>query len=255
MAGKFALVEKVQIEKVDDNNVTFATRSGTNSGDRDECLRRTFTCPVSEVWTHRIAGAPAPVAMRPGAVGNLFLSGTGLAARSEDGYPIYGAGSPLLRIKYPDEAAISQLAGELSVIPTSIVVHGTIKDGGPFFDIELLGPDAADAQDIKWNGAEHIKLRLTARGAKHLYAGEHATTVEVWPTKITVTGAPAGDPADTGSVDILDSQLAALGQHLAFARHGAAVSLALTQLGFAAFDVVPGVTDAAPARHHVSHRS
>ncbi|HEX7844001.1 MAG TPA: hypothetical protein VF469_41285 [Kofleriaceae bacterium] len=192
--------------------------------------------------------------MRPGAVGNLFLSGTGLAAKSEDGYPIYGAGSPLLRIKFPDEAAISQLGGDLSVIPTSIVVHGTLEDGGPFFDIELLGPDAADAQDIAWNGAEHVKLRLTSRGAKHLHAGEHATTVKVWPTKITVTGAPANDPSDTGSIDILDSELAALAQHLVFARHGAPVSLALTQLGFAAFHVVPDMSDAAPARRHGSHR-
>lgn len=245
MAGKFAMVEKVQIEKVHENKVTFATRSGTKSGDRDECLRRTFTCPVSEVWTHPIAGAPAPVAMRPGAVGNLFLSGTGLQTKSADGYLIYGAGTPLLRIKYPDEAAISQLGGELSVIPSSIVVRGTLKDGGAFFDIELLGPDAAGAQDITWNGAEHIKLRLTGRGAKHLHLPEHVAMVEVWPTKITVTGAPAGDPADTGSVDILDIGLAAQGQHLKFAKHGAAVSLALTQLGFAAFDVVPGVTGAA----------
>ena len=255
MAGKFAMVEKVQIEKVDDNNVTFATRSGTNSEDRDECLRRTFTCPVSEVWTHRIAGAPAPVAMRPGAVGNLFLSSTALQTKSVDGYPIYGAGTPLLRNKFPDEAAVSQLGGELSVIPTSIVVHGTLRGGHTFFDIELLGPDAADAQDIVWNGAEHIKLRLTGRGAKHLHMGAHATTVEVWPTKITVTGSPAGDPADTGSIDILDDELAAQAQHLVFASHGAAVSLALTQLGFAVFHVVPGMSDAAPARHKSSRRS
>lgn len=254
MAGKFAMVDKVQIEKVDDNNVTFATRSGTNSGDPDECLRRTFTCPVSEVWTHSITGAPPPVALQPGAVGNLFLSGTGLQTKSADGYSIYGAGSPLLRLKWPDAAAISQLAGELSVVPTSIVVRGVPKDGGPFFDLELLGPDAADAQDITWNGAEYIKLRLTARGAKHLHMGEHATTMAVWPTKITVTGAPAGDPGDTGSIDVLDSELAALAQHLAFARHGAPVSLALTQLGFAVFHVVPGVSDSGPARRQGSQR-
>jgi hypothetical protein len=253
MAGKFAMVEKVQIEKVDDKNVTFATRSGTKSGDRDECLRRTFTCPVSEIWPHPIAGVPAPVAMRPGAVGNLFLSVTGLATRSADGYPIYGAGSSLLSPKLPDEAAIMPLGSELSVIPTSIVVHGTLKGGNTFFDIELLGPDAADAQDIGWNGAEYIKLRLTARGAKHLHMGEHATTAEVWPTKITVTGAPAGDSADTGSIDILDTELAGQAQHLRFARHGAAVSLSLTQLGFAVFHVVPGLSDAAPARRHGSH--
>jgi len=254
MAGKFAMVEKVQIEKLDDHNVTFATRSGTKSGDRDECLRRTFTCPVSEIWTHPIAGAPAPVAMRPGAVGNLFLSGKGLQTRSADGHPIYGAGTPLLRIKWPDEAAMSQLGGELSVSPTSIVVHGVLEDGGPFFDLELLGADAADAQDITWNGAEPIKVRLTDLGAKHLRVGAHAMTVEVWPTRITVTGAPAGDPTDAGSIDILDSELAALAQHLAFSRHREPVSLALTQLGFAVFHVVPGLAGAAPAKRQSSHR-
>jgi hypothetical protein len=254
MAGKFAMVEKVRIEKVDHHHVTFVTRSGTKSGDRDECLRRTFTCPVSEIWTHSIAGAPPPVAMRPGAVGNLFLSGKGLETKSAGGYPIYGAGTSLLRIKWPDEAALSQLGGELSVVPTSIVVHGTRENGGPFFDIELLGPDAADAQDIRWNGAEPVELRLTARGAKHLHVGDHAATVEVWPTRITVTGAPAGDPTDTGSIDILDSELATQAQHLAFTRHGAPVSLALTQLGFAEFHVVPGLSDAGFARRHGSHR-
>jgi hypothetical protein len=254
MAGKYAMVEKVQIEKVDDKNVTFATRSGTRSGDRDECLRRTFTCPVSEVWTHPITGAPAPVAMQPGAVGNLFLSGNGLQTANSDGYPIYGIGTPLLRIKYPDEAAISQLGGELRVIPTSIVVHGTRDGGRSFFDVELLGPDAADAQDIAWNGAEHVALRLTARGAKRLHLPEHPATLEVWPTRITVTGAPASDPGDTGSIDILDTQLASQGQHVKFAHHGAPISLALTQLGFAVFHVVPGMTDATPARHRISHR-
>jgi hypothetical protein len=39
-----------------------------------------------------------------------------------------------------------------------------------------------------------------------------------------------------------------------FAHHGAPISLALTQLGFAVFHVVPGMTDATPARHPISHR-
>lgn len=254
MVGKFALVGKVEIEQVDDRTVTFATRSASRSGDRDECLRRAFTCPVSEVWAHPIAGAPAPVAMRPGAVGNLFLTSAGLEAKSHDGFQIYGFGTPLLPIKYPDNAAGAQLLGDLTVIPSSIVVHGTLRGGTRFHDIELLGPDAADAQHIAWNGADFLKLHLTARGAKHLHLAERAATVEVWPTAITVTGAPASDPAVSGSVDILDSEKAGLEQQLHFARHRDPVRLSLTHDGFARFHVMPGQPDAAPAPHRISHR-
>jgi hypothetical protein len=252
MVGKFAMVERVQIEEVNDKTVTFATRSGSKSGDRDECLRRTFTCPVSEIWTKPIDGAPAPVAMKPGAVGNLFLSETALETTTAEGFPIYGAGTPLLRVKWPDNAAGAQMLGELSVIPSSIVVRGTLQ-GTEFVELELLGPDAADAQHIAWNGAHGITLHLTARGARRLHLGDHAMSVEVWPTRITVTGAPAGDPGVTGSVDILDSERAGLAQDFRFARHRAAIQLALTPDGFAAFHAVPGASAAAP-RHHASRR-
>lgn len=255
MAGKFALVGKVQIEKVDDRTVTFVTRSACKSGNRDECLRRTFTSPISEVWTQPIPGAPPPVAMRPGAVGNLYLSRAGLETRSPDGYQIYGVGTPLVRIKYPDEAAISQPLGELTITPSSIVVRGTLDGGREFHDIELLGPDAAEAQDLRWNGADHIQLRLTSRGAKRLGIADHAATAEVWPTAITVSGAPASFPTAAGSIDILDSELAAQDQHLEYARHGAPISLSLTQDGFAAFHVVPGLLpEAGPPGHRISQR-
>jgi hypothetical protein len=252
MVGKFAMVEKVQIEKVNDKTVTFATRSGSKSGDPDECLRRSFTCPVSEIWTTPIDGAPPPVAMKPGAVGNLFLSGTALDTTTSDGFPIYGAGTPLLRVKWPDNAAGAQMLGELSVIPSSIVVRGTLQ-GTAFFELELLGPDAADAQHIAWNGAHGIALQLTARGAKRLHLGDHAMSVEVWPTRITITGAPVIDPSVTGSVDILDSERAGLAQDFKFARHRAAIRLELTPDGFSAFHAVPGAA-AASQRHHASRR-
>src|SRR5882762_347071 len=129
MGDEFGVVEQVQIEHADDKTVTFGTRSGSKSGDRDECLRRSFTCPIAEVWTQPIEGAPPPVAMQPGAVGTLFLSRAGWQTRSADGYPIYGAGTPIERIKWPDNAAGSQLVGALTVIPSSIVVHGTLHGG------------------------------------------------------------------------------------------------------------------------------
>src|ERR1700759_395444 len=138
MVGKFAMVEQVRIEHVDDQTVTFTTRSASKSGDRDECLRRRFTCPISEVYTHPITGAPPPVAMHPGAVGHLFLSSAGWATKSQEGYEIYGAGTPLARIKWPDNAAITEFLGDLMITPSSIVVHGTLDDQSKFVDIELL---------------------------------------------------------------------------------------------------------------------
>lgn len=251
MVGKYAMVEKVQIEKADDKTVTFATRSGSKSGHPDECLRRSFTCPVSEIWTKPITGAPPPVALSPGSVGNLFLSGAALDTRSAEGFPIYGAGTPLLRIKWPDNAAGAQLLGELTVIPSSIVVHGTLN-GTAFVDVELLGPDAADAQHIEWNGAQGVIVQLTARGARRLHVGDQAIAIEIWPTKITVTAAPQSDPKVTGVVDILDSECAGLAQDFAFSRHRAPIRLSLTPDGFAAFRVVPGTADVPASR--ASHR-
>ena len=64
MIGKFGMVGQVKIERADDKTVTFTTRSASNSGDRDECLLRTFTCPISEISTQPFDGAPRPVALQ-----------------------------------------------------------------------------------------------------------------------------------------------------------------------------------------------
>ncbi|HEY0482830.1 MAG TPA: hypothetical protein VGD37_35155 [Kofleriaceae bacterium] len=189
--------------------------------------------------------------MTPGAVGNLFLSSTGLETRTDDGFPIYGAGTPLLRIKWPDNAAGAQLLGELTVLPSSIVVHGTLH-GAAFVDIDLLGPDAADAQHITWHGARGVTIQLTARGARRLHLGDQAMPVEVWPTKITVIGAPKSDPSVSGTVDLLDSERAGLAQDFRFTRHREAIRLSLTPDGFAAFRAVPGASDAASVSHRAS---
>lgn len=253
MSGKYGLVAQAKIQQVKDSTVTFTTRSASKSGNPDECLPRTFHCPLSEIYTQAIPGAPAPVTLAPGSVGALYLSAAGWQITSDDGYQIYGAGTALARLKYPDDGAGLEFVGDLVVVPSSIVIHGTLKDSSAFLDLELLGPDATAAQHIVWNGADCLVVHLTPRGAKHLGLPAHTVSAEIWPTRITVTGAPARDSAVSGSVDILDSKRASQHQEFAFAVHGEPVRLSLTQDGFAAFHAFPGAPGTASA-HPAAHR-
>lgn len=253
MSGNFGMVAQVKIEQVNDRTVTFTTRSASKSGNPDECLPRRFTCSISEVYAHPIEGAPTPVAMTPGAMGPLYLSAVGWQTLSDDGYQIYGAGTPLERLKYPDNGAALEFVGDLMVIPSSIVVHGMLQGGRTFVDFELLGPDATAAQHIAWNGVDRVVVHLTPRGARSLGLPAHTESAEIWPTTITVTGSPSNDPAVSGSVDILDSERGGQHQEFAFAVHGEPIRLSLTQRGFGAFHAIPGVSGAAPA-HPVAHR-
>jgi len=249
-SGTYAIVEQVRVEHVDDKNVSFSTRARL-SGLDDDFPRKTFTCATSEVWTAPIAGAPAPVAMAPGEVGNLYLSRAGWATKTVDGYKIYSAtGEPIF--KYPDAAAAPRMVSSLSVIPSRIIVRGMLEGHTQLVEIDLLGADAAQAQDIVWRGSDDIELRLTERGARHLHLRAGVKTAKLWPTKITVAGAPSVAPTTSGEVNLLDGELAAPIQHLEFAVHGAPVELALTQDGFAAFHVVPGL-EHAPRRHENPH--
>ena len=251
-SSSYAIVEQVRIERVDDKIVSFSTRA-RKSGLEDDFPRRTFTCSISEVWTAPITGAPPPVAMQPGAVGNLYLSRTGWATQTVDGYKIYSAtGEPTF--KYPDAAGAPRMVSLLSVIPSRIIVRGTLEGHTQVVEIDLLGADAAQAQDILWRGADAIELRLTERGANHLRLHHGVTTVRLWPTKITVAGAPSVAPTVPGEVDVLNGELAAPVQHLQFAKHGAPVELALTQDGFAAFHVVPGLGHVPSQRSVPQHR-
>lgn len=244
MSGNYGLVQQVKIEAVNDSTVTFTTRSASKSGNPDECLPRTFVCPLSEIYTGHIDGAPAPVALTPGAVGALYLSAAGWQITSVDGYQIYGAGTPMARLKYPDKGAATELAGNLEIIPTSIVVHGVLEGQQVFFDLELLGPDATSAQHIVWNGLDGVTVHLTPRGARRLGLPAHTVSAEIWPTKILVTGAPSSDPAVSGAVDLLDSRQASQHQEFAFAGHGEPIQLSLTFAGFVAFHATPGVVGA-----------
>lgn len=236
----FAVVPQVTIQAITDKNVSFAVRSTSLSGDSQESLLRTFTVPLSEVYTAPILGAPQAVEMKPGANGPLFLSREGWKARTPDGFGIFGAQEAVY--KWPLCAgAPTRLLSQLAVVPRSIRVDGHLEGQTEFFDLELLGPDAAGAQDIDWNGAEYVELRLTEAGARRLHVPSQALTVKAWLTRIVIKGSPVIDPSVSGEVDILDSELADSMQRLTFAKPGAPVTLSLTQDGLGEFHVTPQI--------------
>jgi hypothetical protein len=234
---KFAMVQAT-IEDVDDTTVTFSTRAAPPGGDSDQFLRRTFTVPLAEVYTAPIDGAPLPVAMASGATGCLYLSRTGWGTRSADGYSIFGSDRAIF--KFPKCAGIATpVLTALRVLPTSIVVRGHLEGDDEVFDIELLGFEAAASQDIVWNGAELIELRLTSKGARRLLGESTELTIRMWPTRITVKGAPEIDPTLSGEIDILHGELAGELQRIMFDEPGSPVTLSLTQDGVTAFHVTP----------------
>lgn len=260
----FAIVQQVTIVSIDDRNVSFTTRSTGPSGSSDDNLRKTFTVASSEIYAHPIVGAPPPVELRPGATGNLYLSRLGWQCTTDDGFRIYGSDHAIF--KFPHCAAItSPIMTQMTVIPTSIVVRGHLPEQTIFYDIELAGPDADDEQHIVWNGVDYVAVRLTARGARRMGVGADAKTVELWPTRIRIKGSPAIDQAVLGEVDVLDREMADCTQTLSFNKHGAAVTLRLTQDGVNAFHVTPqAVLEAsgesaspvapAPAGHGTGHQ-
>lgn len=227
----------VTIELVTKTSVTFRTRSASLSGDAKECLLRSFTVPMSEVYLDEIPGAPAGVPLMPGASGNLFLSrDAAFQTLSGDGFGIYGIEHVVF--KWPQcGAAPGRPVSRLAVLPRSIALHGQL--GSQDIEIDLLGSDAAPAQDIHWTGASEIDVRLSASGAQRLAVGNAELTVHVWPTQLIVHGSPTFDPQVTGSVDVLDHELASATQHLCFATPGAVVELSLTDDGIGLFHVTP----------------
>lgn len=234
-----ASIKTVKIESVDDKHVTFLTRSASRTGDRHECLLRSFTVPRSEVYTARIKGAAPSVELKKHKVGTLYLSRAGWETRSADGFPIFGKHAA--QFKQPDCAAAStRLLTDLRVIPTSILVRGHLEGQSEFFDLELLGPDAAQAQAIDWSGADYLDVRLTPRGTKRLHL-KPRTVARIWPVSIVVKGSPAVDQAVSGEVDLLSDDLADGAQRLEYASRGDAIRVSLTQAGINAFHLTPQV--------------
>jgi hypothetical protein len=199
-----------------------------------------FTVAVKEVWTAPIPGQPAPVVMKPGATGALFLSRTGWQTTTPDGFHILGAGTDAVVFKLPECLAASPFQGDLRVIPSKLLVQGYPEGETELVRIDLLGPNAAESQDLQWNGADYVEIRLAGPAANGSSAAPGAT-VKLWPTQIVVSGAAQSAPTIAGEVDLLDGNLAAHAQHIQFARRGTPISLVLTQNGFGAFHVVPGM--------------
>ena len=234
----FGMVSSVTIRAIDATTVTFAARSSSPTGTTSDNLLRDFTVPLSEVYVAPINGAPTPVAMIPGASGPLFLSREGWKTTTTDGFRIYGADQTVF--KWPDCAATpSPPLTLLSVVPESILVEGHVRGQAAFFELELLGPDAAEAQDVVWTGADFVDVQLTEAGARRLRVDTWAAPVKIWPTRIVIKGSPSIDQAVSGEVDILDAELAAPMQHIRYARSGAPIALSLTQDGVNAFHVTP----------------
>jgi hypothetical protein len=228
----------VTIDAVTARTVTFRARSASKTGDANECLLRQYTVPLEQIYVKPIAGAPDAVPLMPGASGNLFLSREGWQTLDDEGFGIYGIDHA--SFKWPlCGAAPSRVLSALHVVPTSIVVHGHLEGGDTFFELELLGPDAATSQSMTWDGANHVEIRLSPSGAAKLGVAAGATVATVWPTRILVRGAPAFDPVVHGVVDLLNHELAGEHQRLVFAAHGAPIALSLTQDGVNEFHVTP----------------
>lgn len=235
-----AMIQQVTIESVDNLTVSFWTRSDSKTGDPNERLRRLFTVPLMEVWTAPIPGQPPSVAMKPGATGPLYLSRTGWQTTTTDGFQISGAGTDAVSFKFPECLAPGPFQDSLLVIPSELIVTGYPEGKQELFQIDLLGPEAAEAQDLEWNGAEYLEIRL-APAAANGSPGANQAVVKVWPTQIVVTGCAKSTPATAGQVDLLDGELAGHSQRIRFGSRGTEISLVLTQDGFGAFHVIPGM--------------
>lgn len=232
-------VKPVMIEHVDAQNVQFAARSASRTGDPHESLRRTFRVPLSEVHTTPMKGAPAPVAMVPGAVGPLILSRAGWQTTTPDGFALYGNDHTVFKL--PSCAGIpSRWLSTLSVVPTSIVIRGHLEGETRFFNFELLGPDAAASQTIVWNSVEYLDVQLSPQRARRLGL-KAQTTAKIWPVRLVVRGAPTIDLAVSGEVDLLDHEMADGPQRIEYARPGEPIKLLLSQDGVSAFHVTPQV--------------
>lgn len=236
---RYALVSHVTIKSVDHATVTFQVRSGSKSGNPDESLLRTFTVARSEVYSGPMTKLPEPqVGLTPGATGALYLTKEGTQTQSIDGFPIFDAERAVF--KWPNCAGMATpIYSELPVVPSSIVLRGHLEGEVEIVELELLGHDATAAQHIAWTGASYIQLHLTERGARRLHVKSRSTTVEFWPTRIVVRGAPSIDLAVSGEVDLLDSELADSAQHIVFAKQGAPITLSLTEDGVTSFHVTP----------------
>lgn len=210
----YGIVQQVQVLGVAEGTITYNTRAQNNK-------LATFTSPVSQVLGSPPQGAPDPVAFKPGAIGNLYLSKQGWSAADANG-GIYGLNQPgAILFKWPQCAPFRGIE-PLDLLVSSVKIVG--DDGTTY---ELIGGSAAPAQSVEWTAAAPVALALGGQARN------------VWPMQILVTGKPAqyaSLPEQT--VDVLDCNLADFVQTLEWDKLGDPVTVRLTERGFEAFLIV-----------------
>jgi len=234
----YAIVEQVQIEAVDENTVTFATRAQDGS-------RRSFTVGVADI----LRDAPTSVLLEVGRIGDLYLSENGWRVTANDGSGllIYGAGDDqIMEFKYPEYAGAMAYYSPKAVSPQKIIIKGLYKDRGaggaptralPDEGLDIWS-DGEPSQEIHWSCAAYIRLRVKpdAVATHNLSSGD----IEVWPTQIVVRGEAVDAPGFVLELDLLDRLLARATQDLVWTSPGSKITLYLTPEGCARSGVVPG---------------
>jgi hypothetical protein len=224
----YAMLQQVEIDEVTPDKISFFTRSSLETRER-------FTVQAKDVWAVPPAQTPKAVKLQKGAVGNLYMTRAGWAAKAANGATIYEAGNDeVVLFKWP-QCKPYRTIEDLDVVPSSIVVTGAAKNGQQKIKMDLLKDEfVAPHQSLVWNGAQEILIALSDTGVKKY----ETDTLAVWPTSIKVTGKPAA-PAIEGTVDILDAEYSDFIQTLAWKQVNAPVTLRLAVGGFNAFDAPP----------------
>jgi hypothetical protein len=214
----YAIVQQVSITSFQGTQIKFQTRTQKNA-------LAEYTASTDQVLASPPTGAPTPVPWTPGAVGNLYLNRTAWdAAEANPNGGLYAYNIPgAVLFKYPQCAPFRGIE-PLDVVPTSIEVTDA---GGKVYD--LLGPDVAPTQQIAWNAATNIGIKLKTGEVK-----------QIWPVKITVSGSPKAFPniRGGGPVDILDIEHGDFLQTLSWQNPKDPVTLRLNERGFEAFKIV-----------------
>lgn len=225
----YATVKMVRVDGVTDTQITFSSRS---SADNYE----SFTVGLDQLLVDPPTDAPTPVALTPGAIGYLYLSRDGWTTKSASGAALYKAGDlNYVLFKWP-LCRPYRLLAYLQVKPTKIVVEGTNLATGAPIAIDVLGVDAAPAQDLDWSAAAPIVVKLSGAAAA---ANGGQDFLMIWPKRIVVEGASLQKPHISASLDVLDVMFGDFTQHLTWSEPGAPIDLKLSTTGFGRFKVTP----------------
>lgn len=275
-SGCMAAPVNVEIIDVTNERITFQTDARlTSATDQSPPSHRridgTFSCHPSEIWTvpkdwppeKRPVPAPGLEDIRPGARGLLYLCKAALLAPGTSAlgacvvrgwYPVPPAPAPhapasvgpparplsdeqVLLFKWPDCQPLDP-TNLLRLQPTRIVVEG-VTAAGKSGKVDLLDAALAEpAQDLDWNGASRISLRLTPAGLERFAHPPAAAPLAIWPVAIEVSGRSALGHGFSGRVDLRNQIFAGRAQRLQWS--GAEpISIRLTDSGFVLFGVLP----------------